>query len=172
MTLNNEEYITMTEDIIEKARSSRGAWNKKQFEVLGLNHEQSDWKSIVIGRRYPVNVIIDFVAMRNEHLANELTRKKNKQRWKDKEFIGDSLKVLIDKLKVMPKDMIDYIKDSEETGGEYGVFYSKICYAYDEFDKNPRFRLYDLIEILDGAHIQLDKLKNKYYSHIKGGVQH
>jgi hypothetical protein len=64
----NEKYITMTEQIIERARSRRGSWNGDQFKVLGLSFCEPNWKKKILGKRFPAEVICKYIAVRNVHL--------------------------------------------------------------------------------------------------------
>lgn len=67
--------MIITEQILEQGKSSKGAWSKKQLQVLGvpITKEfklEKGWKKRLIGSNVPKGKIYSFLALKDRHLKN------------------------------------------------------------------------------------------------------
>jgi hypothetical protein len=61
--------VEMTNDIIEAGKSRNGGWSEQQFLCLGITWAPvKGWKSLVIGRSYPEEVVKRFLNLKDKHL--------------------------------------------------------------------------------------------------------
>lgn len=65
--------MTVTEQILEQGKSSKGAWSKRQFHALGIETKGdgmplTGWKKRIIGTNVPDEKIYNFLALKDRHL--------------------------------------------------------------------------------------------------------
>lgn len=69
--------MILTEEIIEKGKSSRGGWSNQQWRALGVTNKQlrvSGWKYDILGTDIEVSKIKEFLDLKDSHF------KRNKKR--------------------------------------------------------------------------------------------
>jgi hypothetical protein len=61
--------IILTEDILEISKSYKGGWSKDQLNLIGVKWPpENGWKSSVLGKIYPKEIMATFVSLKNKHL--------------------------------------------------------------------------------------------------------
>lgn len=69
--------MTLTNEIIESAKSDNGGYNSTQVAVLGMSLK-TKWKKHVVNKDFPEDIIEKFISLRNAHLTPGKVYKKNK----------------------------------------------------------------------------------------------
>jgi len=65
--------MLLTQAILEKGKSSRGSWSAKQLALFGVDYNRMSkgWIRSIINREYSESVIIEFLALKDEHLKRK-----------------------------------------------------------------------------------------------------
>lgn len=76
--------MIFTQDILEKGKSSNGAWSARQLRLLGLdfNALETGWAKRLIGTDIPQSVIEAFLSLKDAHLKGQPLPKKKKSKKK------------------------------------------------------------------------------------------
>lgn len=60
------KYVTLTSDMIERGKSSKGGWSMRQLALLGIDWPPPrNWKSKIIGKRVDAFKYAEFMRMRS-----------------------------------------------------------------------------------------------------------
>lgn len=62
--------IIITNEIIEKGKSTNGGWNKKQLEIIGVTSMKKGWKKRLIGKYISQERVAEFLKLKDSHLFN------------------------------------------------------------------------------------------------------
>lgn len=65
---NGITVIKMTSEIMKFAKSRKGGWSMKQLRLLGINELKKNWKKHLLKKKFPQDVIKQFIALKNQHL--------------------------------------------------------------------------------------------------------
>ena len=65
--------MKLTKEIFEKGRSSRGGWNNKQLEVLGVGNYKHNkgWKNLIIDKDFDPKVIEAYLTLKDDHISKD-----------------------------------------------------------------------------------------------------
>lgn len=64
--------MKLTAEHFIEAMSFRGAWSRKQLQLLGVKWPlKKGWKHRLIGTTYPKEVINTFISLKNKHLKKK-----------------------------------------------------------------------------------------------------
>lgn len=81
--------MILTQEIIDKGKSTRGGWSNQQWRALGVTNKQlriSGWKYDILGTDINEDRIKEFLALKDNHF------KRNKKNCDHSfEFIGENL---------------------------------------------------------------------------------
>ena len=60
---------TLTEELIEQARSKNGGWSKQQLEIIGVDWPPTKgWKKNITGEKFKESKINAFIELKNDHI--------------------------------------------------------------------------------------------------------
>jgi hypothetical protein len=65
--------VILTSKIVESGRSKNGGWSKKQLELIGVEWPENGspvkgWKGRVVGRKFAVETVEQFLSLKDSHL--------------------------------------------------------------------------------------------------------
>lgn len=61
--------LKLSKELFDKGKSKKGAWNKKQFEALGVEYPlRSGWYDRLIGQEFEIPVLEKFLELKDDHL--------------------------------------------------------------------------------------------------------
>ena len=85
--------MRLTREIIEKAKSERGGWTKKQFKIIGEDWPpQSGWKDRCVGNEISSDGIKKYIALRqNKRKAHLVLAEKTEKRHAERSFASGYL---------------------------------------------------------------------------------
>lgn len=69
-----KEVLIITEELLEKGKSLRGSWNRRQLKLLGINQPYKGWQRNIIGRTISKENAQKFLLLKNNHLRKMLKR--------------------------------------------------------------------------------------------------
>lgn len=63
--------ITITEEILNQGRSSKGMWSKKQLLLFGIKSFNVSLKATVLGKEFPTEIVEQFINLKDKHLPSK-----------------------------------------------------------------------------------------------------
>lgn len=69
--------MILTEEIFNKGKSIRGGWSNKQLALLDVFPPFiKGWKNTIIGKDFPIDVLAEYVDLKDDHLSDKVIRNK------------------------------------------------------------------------------------------------
>jgi hypothetical protein len=67
---------TITDDILERGRSKKGSWSRKQIDILGVKYEKpfklpKGWKKRICGKQISLRKLTLFLELKDKHLKGK-----------------------------------------------------------------------------------------------------
>ena len=81
--------ITITKEILESGRGSRGMWNLQQVKLFGITSMSVSLPKTILGKEFPEEVVKQYLALKDAHLTPEqlaVATRKNQARENEKEL--------------------------------------------------------------------------------------
>jgi hypothetical protein len=69
MTDNDSKMIVLTDEILKQGLSKNGGYSRKQLDLLGIEGFPKGWKQSLLGQTFSVELIEQFIALKNQHLS-------------------------------------------------------------------------------------------------------
>lgn len=63
--------VYLNERMLNRGKSVRNGWNKKQIELFGVNMSVRGWKKKILNKWYPQEVYDDFLKLKNYHFKKK-----------------------------------------------------------------------------------------------------
>jgi hypothetical protein len=66
---NSSNIIVLTSEMLEQGKSRNGGYSARQLKVFGIEKFYKGWKKELIGQSVPLELVKEFINLRDEHLS-------------------------------------------------------------------------------------------------------